>query len=374
MIRQLLDNIDFSTDLELWLLAVFVLALLVALRSLPLVIYIDIQKHLFDEPGERSTHTHKVPILGGVSIYISLILAIGLSGVFMDSRILILLAACLTLLFFLGLKDDLFVLAPKKKFYGQLAATLVLVLATDIRIIGFSDMFSVQTLPYWVSIAFTVFVFILIINAINLIDGINGLAGSIGLMASLVFGYLFYMSGDLIPATMAVALAGSLIPFLRLNMVKPRIFMGDTGSMIVGFMLAYFTVSFINAAQTNPDSDFYSSVPVLVEAILFFPLLDTLRIFIIRIFVHKTSPFKADRNHIHHRLLNLGYSHLKATLIIIAMNLGIIGLAFAIKDMEIHIQLLCITGFGVFLFVSPFFQKIKNNNKSINKLRTSSDK
>lgn len=374
MIKELLDSFDFFAHIELWLLGVLLFAMVISFRSFPLIIYIAIKKHLFDEPIERSTHSFKVPTLGGIGIYISLMFVIGLAGAFFPSKILAILAGVLTLFFFLGLKDDLFLLAPKKKFYGQLAATLALVMATDIRIIGFSDMFSVLTLPYWVSILFTVFVFILIINAINLIDGINGLAGSIGLMASLVFGVLFYRSNQLIPATLAFALAGSLIPFLRLNMVKPKIFMGDTGSMIVGFMLAYFAVNFINEAQTDPTSEFKNSVPILTQAILFFPLLDTLRIFIIRIFIHKTSPFKADRNHIHHRLLDLGYSHVKATLIILAMNISIIALAFALKDLEIHIQLLCISCFGIGLFLIPFLFKIATNGSMAGKLRPSTDK
>ena len=150
--------------------------------------------------------------------------------------------------------------------------------------------------------------------------------------------------------------------------------MGDTGSMIIGFMLAYFTVSFISQAQTDPYSAFHTSVPVIVQAILFFPLLDTLRIFFIRIFVHKTSPFKADRNHIHHRLLDLGHSQFKATAWILLMNLGIIALAFLLRDLNIYIQLLSVSGFGIFLFAIPFFRKIKKKMPLANKIRTTTDK
>jgi UDP-N-acetylmuramyl pentapeptide phosphotransferase/UDP-N-acetylglucosamine-1-phosphate transferase len=302
-----------------------------------------------------------VPTLGGIGFFISLMLVIGVSGAIQDSKTLIILSGGLTLLFFIGLKDDIFMLAPVKKFLGQLIASTLLITLADLRIIGFSNLLSVETLPYWVSIAFTVFVFILIINAVNLIDGINGLAGSIGLMASLVFAIIFYLTNNWIPATLAVALAGALVPFLRLNMLKPKIFMGDTGSMILGFMLAFFTISFINQSQSSPEAIFHNSVPVMVEAILFFPLLDTLRIFMIRIFVHKTSPFKADRNHIHHRLLDLGHSHIRSTTLIVLMNLGIITLALAIKNLEIHVQLVIVSGVGSLLFLMPFLKKIRNS-------------
>ena len=374
MIRELLDNINISEYAELWLLAVFLGTLLISFRSFPLIIYIAIKRHFFDEPDDRSAHDFKVPTLGGIGIYICLMLVISLSGVLLNSMDMIILIGGLTVLFFLGLKDDLYVLDPKKKFLGQLLVALVLVTLSDIRVIGFSNLFSVETLPYWLSIIFTVFIFILIINAFNLIDGINGLAGTIALMASVVFATLFYLADNLLLATLAVALAASLIPFLRLNMVKPKIFMGDTGSMIVGFMLAYFAVSFISMAQTSPESNFKNSVPIIIQAILFFPLLDTFRILIIRIFVHKTSPFKADRNHIHHRLLDLGYSHLRATTIILLMNLSIIILAFLLTDLEIHIQLVCISGFGIFLFFFPFLKRAKKSRTSIGKMSPTADK
>ena len=135
------------------------------------------------------------------------------------------------------------------------------------------------------SILFTVFVFILIINAFNLIDGIDGLAGSIALFASLIFGVLFYQTGNVNVATLAFALIGALIPFLKRNFSRHnKIFMGDTGSMIIGFLLALFVVSFLSNSYFLEDAYYKKSAPVIAIAILFFPLMDTLRIFIIRIF------------------------------------------------------------------------------------------
>jgi len=258
---------------------------------------------------------------------------------------------------------------------GQLIASFLFVTITDVRIIGFSNILSVEVLPYWVSIGFTVFLFVLITNAYNLIDGIDGLAGSVALMASLVFGLLFYQAKYIGSATLTFALAGALIAFLKFNLSKKnKIFMGDTGSLIVGFMLAVFAVSFISYSQVQTELGAKDSSPIVTAAILFFPLMDIFRIFFIRIFIHKTSPFKADRNHIHHRLLDLGYSQLRATTIILLMNLSIIILAFLLKDLEIHIQLICISSFGIFLFLIPFFKKIKKKMPVINKMTPSADK
>ena len=361
MIKELLQNFNILDHMELWLIAIGLLAFYISFRSFGPIMTIAKEKHLMDEPDSRSVHSVNVPTLGGIGIFISLILVISLAGSILNSRNLLIMAGAITLLFFLGLKDDLLVLSPRKKFLGQLLASFLLVTITDIRIIGFSNMFSVEVLPYWVSIAFTVFVFVLIINALNLIDGVDGLAGSIALMASLVFGVLFYQANYIGSATLAVALAGTLLAFLRLNFSKTnKIFMGDTGSLVVGFMLAVFAVSYISYSQIKTPLGATDSSPILTVAILFYPLMDTLRIFFIRIFIHKTSPFIADKNHIHHRILSLGYSHIQTTAIIIIFNILVIGFAYSIRSLEIHLQLLLLIGFGMGLYLLPFLKHARN--------------
>ena len=136
--------------------------------------------------------------------------------------------------------------------------------------------------------------------------------------------------------------------------------MGDTGSLVVGFMLAVFAVSFISYSQTQTTLGATDSSPIIAVAILFYPLVDTLRIFFIRIVVHKTSPFLADKNHIHHRLLSLGYSHKQTTGIIIILNALMIAFAFAITNLEIHIQLVLLLGVGLTLFTLPFIKQVRN--------------
>jgi len=252
--------------------------------------------------------------------------------------------------------------SPLKKLVGQLIASFLFIAITDIRIIGFSGIFSVEVLPYWASILFTLFVFVLIINAFNLIDGVDGLAGSIALTASLVFGFLFYQADYVGSATLAAALAGSLIAFLRHNFSKKhKLFMGDTGSLIVGFMLAVFAVSYISYNQSLTEIGAKDNSPVVALAVLFFPLMDTLRIFFIRIFVHKTSPFLADKNHIHHRLLSFGHTHKQTTVILIILNAIVIAFAFGIRNLEINLQLVLLTGFGLMVFLVPFTKQARNN-------------
>ena len=195
----------------------------------------------------------------------------------------------------------------------------------------------------------------MIINAYNLIDGVDGLAGSIALYASVTFAFVFVKDSDYSLATISVALTGALIPFLRLNFSdKRKIFMGDTGSMIVGFLLAFFAVSFISNSQVIEISTFHKASPALVLAILFYPLMDTFRIFMIRIFILKKSPFLADKNHIHHQFLKIGYSHKKTTLIISIINVIIILIAFSCLSFNLNTQIFALLLYGSLLFFIPF--------------------
>lgn len=358
MIETLLENFTPENNAIPWLICAFILAFIIAYQTFPTILYVAKAKQLMDEPDSRSLHSDRTPTFGGIGIFLSLIVVMTIVGAFLNTKVLLLVMGGLTILFFLGLKDDLTVLSASKKLIGQLFAALLLIVFTNTRIIGFSSILDVYTLPYWISIGFTLFVYILIINAYNLIDGVDGLAGTIALCASGIFVYLFVNGNDLSLATIAIALCGALLAFLRLNFSKKsKIFMGDTGSMIVGFLLAFFTISFINMAQINEDSSYYRASPALAFALLFYPLIDTLRIFFIRIVIHKTSPFKADKNHIHHRFIKSGYSHLETTILICGINLLIVGIAFNLLHLNLNTQILCLLLYGSTLYILPFLLK-----------------
>ena len=179
MIKTLLDNFNPENNAILWLIAAFVLAFIIAWQTFPTILYVAKEKHLMDEPDSRSMHSNRTPTLGGIGIFFGIIVVMTIVGAFLNTKVLLLVMGGLIILFFLGLKDDLTVLSPGKKFLGQLFVATLLIVFTDTRIIGFSSILDVHTLPYWVSIGFTLFVYILIINAYNLIDGVDGLAGTI---------------------------------------------------------------------------------------------------------------------------------------------------------------------------------------------------
>ena len=243
MIQELLAYFNPLDYLGIWLLWAFLLAFVVSWMTFPTILKVSQVKQLMDEPGTRSAHSTKTPTLGGIAIFFSLTVVITTIGGVLDTKLLMLLLGGMTVLFFLGLKDDLLVLAPRTKFMGQLLVVGVLIIFTDTRIIGFFGLLGVSTLPYWISVIFTLFVYILIINAYNLIDGVDGLAGGLALFASAAFAFLFWIMKDVSMMTISVAAIGSLVPFLRFNFSRKRkIFMGDTGSMLIGFVIAFFVL------------------------------------------------------------------------------------------------------------------------------------
>ena len=355
MIQDFLLDFNPLDHLLPWLIAAFIIAFFVSMSTFPAIFKIAEAKHLMDEPGERSTHSERTPTLGGVGIYISLVVVITIIGGVLDTKILLLILGSLTILFFLGLKDDLLILSPRKKLIGQVLAAMVLIVFTDTRILGFSGLFGITILPYWLSVAFTMFVYLLIINAYNLIDGVDGLAGTLALLAASAFLFLSIKIDDVTMATVAVSMIGALIPFLRLNFSqRKKIFMGDTGSMIIGFLIAFFAVRFISNTQTHSASVFFNCSPIVVLSIVFFPLLDTLRIFFIRLVVYRKSPFSADKNHLHHKFLDLGFNHLQTTSYIVILNFMLIAFSYTLRDMDILHQLIILIITGIFLYSSLF--------------------
>ena len=196
----------------------------------------------------------------------------------------------------------------------QICASLILVAMGNFKVDNFYGIFGIHQIPYFVSIPLTVFIFIAIINAINLIDGIDGLAGGISLIAGVGFGIWFILNDHFSFGCLAFAMSGSLLGFLRFNFSKTsKIFMGDTGSLIIGYLLSIFAVEFLslNVGYKN-DSQAYFNAPIIVMVLLIVPIFDTLRVFIVRI-VKGGSPFVADRNHMHHILIDSGLNHFWAS-------------------------------------------------------------
>ncbi|MBO9571842.1 MAG: undecaprenyl/decaprenyl-phosphate alpha-N-acetylglucosaminyl 1-phosphate transferase [Chitinophagaceae bacterium] len=296
----------------------------IAYMAIPAIITVAERKKLFDLPDERKIHKEHIPSLGGLGIFAGFMLACLLAAhPGMAPEFQYFFAAALVL-FFLGLKDDILVISPIKKFIGQVIAAYLIVDKGGIQIKSMYGFFGVHELPPMFSIILTYFTVIVIINSFNLIDGIDGLAGTLGLIAAAAFGF-YFVKADIIPyAVLAFALVGSLGAFLIFNFHPAKIFMGDTGSMLIGVVNSILVIKFIETAQSGETSFPVGAAPAIGFTVLLIPLMDTLRVFAIRIFKRR-SPFSPDRNHIHHLMVDKGWTHITIT-----CTLGAAGAVFVV--------------------------------------------
>ncbi|MFM2360366.1 MAG: hypothetical protein RLY16_2359 [Bacteroidota bacterium] len=307
------------------------LAFMITFFAIPIIIQVARQKKMFDEPDERKVHKMVIPTLGGLGIFAGFILAT-LLGVPARNPHLQYFVAAAIVIFFLGIKDDILVLSPAKKFIGQLLAAGIVIRFGGVQITHMHGFLGIDAIPPVASVVFTMFTIVVITNSFNLIDGVDGLAGSLGLLTALVFGTYFYFAGQMMYAVMAIALSGSLIGFLIYNFSPAKIFMGDTGSLLIGLMNSIMVINFINQAGTATARVPLDAAPAIGFAIMIVPLFDTLRVFSHRI-LDRRSPFSPDRTHVHHFLLDLGFSHRKVTLLCVGANIGFIALAFALRSL-----------------------------------------
>lgn len=310
----------------------FITAFMITYLAIPSIINVARVKHLFDEPGERTSHSSSVPTLGGLGIFAGLIFSVTFWTPFTVFNELQYILCALIIIFLIGAKDDIVPLTPKKKLIGQILAALILIFKADVKLTSLYGLFGIGGIPEMVSIPLTLFTIIVIINSVNLIDGINGLSGSIGVIVSMTLGYWFFQTNHIQLAVIAFALSGSLIAFLKYNFSPAKIFMGDTGSLIVGLIMAILAISFIEMNKGLDHPYAFKSVPAVAFGILIIPLFDTLRVFTIRIKNGK-SPLYPDRNHIHHLLLDLGLSHMQATGVLSLVNIAFISLVYFMQHL-----------------------------------------
>ncbi|TFH47803.1 MAG: undecaprenyl/decaprenyl-phosphate alpha-N-acetylglucosaminyl 1-phosphate transferase, partial [Bacteroidia bacterium] len=302
---------------------------------IPSVIKIVNERQLKDKPGKHKIHTKEIPTLGGIAIFGGF--AFGyLLGVDDHMQGASYVTAAALMLFFTGLKDDLINLSPWKKITAEVGAALIIALFTDLRFTSFHGLAGIGNVPAWVSYIVTVVLVVIIINSFNLIDGIDGLAASLGIIASVVFGTWFWLSGDYGYAIMAAALAGSLVIFIRFNLSDGpgKIFMGDSGSLVIGFIMAVFAIRFNEIIAAGKGFITLDSAPSVSIGILIIPLFDTFRIIILRLANHQ-SLLEADQRHTHHMMLRAGFTHLQATVLMSLFNIFIIAVAFIFDGLGI---------------------------------------
>jgi len=351
--------------MELFLIiSALLISFVLVLITVPPIIRVAKTKHLYEPFEARKIHTTIVPPLGGVAIFIAFILSTIIATDGLNFNSLKYIIAAVIIMFFIGLKDDLLTISARKKFFVQVFAALLLITMGDIRFTDLHGIFGIHEIGYLTSVTLSLLAMIGIINAVNLIDGIDGLASGLAIFGSTVFGVWFYLSGNYQLSIMSFALVGSLSGFFLFNVfgTSNKLFMGDTGSLIIGIIMSTMVIKF-NQLNLVADPFNILAAPAFSLAVIIVPIIDTFRVMTIRI-LNKKSPFSADNNHVHHRLLKLfPGSHLRVTLILIGSTLIITSLAYllSLSTLSVTVQFLLIASFGVF---SSFFPSILLQRKS----------
>ena len=332
----------------------FLSALFISYIAIPKLIQFALKLKLLDTAGDRSSHQVSTPFFGGIAIFTGVICSLIFWADNFENIQYTLVS--ILIVFIVGLIDDLRAITAFKKLIGQILATLVLILLGDLQIDNMHGVLGIYELPIWASVSFTIFVVIVIINGFNLIDGIDGLAGGLGLISSFCFGVIALLMNQIDIALISFTLMGALLGFLKYNIFPARIFMGDTGSLVVGMILSILAINCIKYGLVNENYSSPNVGPLLAISFLAIPLFDSLRVFIVRA-INGNGPFTAARDHVHHTLIDLGIGHKYSSLILFAVSVIIIFLTYLLikLNVNINVSIAILALVSYLLWLIPFY-------------------
>ncbi len=330
----------------------FGLSFILALVLIPFVIKTALHRNIVDEADERKSHTGVVPSLGGIGIFVSFTLVLLLTIPTEQFEVFRYILMALGVIFLLGAQDDLRPLSPMAKLIGQLIAVYVLVFWADIRITQFYGLFGIEAIPYALSTFISVLFYLFVINSYNLIDGINGLCSTVVILTTSLLGLWFFMIGYYDYSTLSFVVSGATLAFLKYNITPAKIFMGDTGSLVLGAVCSIIVIQFMEINMTLSTHPLKFDSPVIIAfGLMILPIYDTLRVFTIRL-LEGTSPFVPDKRHLHHLMLESGLSHMQSTFTLLAFNVLMIIVALQLEHLHI------VLGFIVLLSLSIIFTQV----------------
>ena len=290
-------------------------------------------------PNERKEHVFPIPTMGGIAVVAGMMTSLFMWLPARYEAMQISFFFSIVVMFCMGIMDDIKDLSASYKFLIQIGLS-ILMATSGIRITNFEGLFGVYELPLAAQYTFTLLTIVGVTNAFNLIDGIDGLAGGLGFMSLTTLGIFLSLNGDFTSALIAFSLAGGIVAFLYFNFNPAKIFLGDTGSLVLGFSIAVLCIRLmqVNTVTTLPH------VPLFILGIVFIPVFDTMRVFATRIWKGR-SPFQADKTHIHHLLTNAGFSHLFATRVICCLHGFILIEVYWLREMKEEYILLILVSF-----------------------------
>lgn len=309
-------------------------ACLFAIRFNPTLVLLAYKKGILDSPGTRKLQTKPVPVIGGISVYLAAISSAAVINIFLPTDSLYMAIAAISIIFFVGLLDDLTDISPSKKFVYQIMIVIILFASNSYRIDTLNGLFGIYELPWYVSLILSLLTGVGLMNALNMIDGVDGLSSGIGICTCGFCGSYFLVHHDIVYAALAFTFLGSLIPFFFCNVFshKYKMFIGDSGSLVMGMLAYIFSCQILH----ETDSLIGSKNVSLMVAIFAVPIFDTLRVMTMRMLAGG-SPFKADKTHLHHIFVSLKLPHMLITMIILLMVISIEAFWFILFNFNLSV-------------------------------------
>jgi UDP-N-acetylmuramyl pentapeptide phosphotransferase/UDP-N-acetylglucosamine-1-phosphate transferase len=320
----------------------------------PSLVRIAKMKNIVDNPNARKLNKEPIPVLGGVGVFFGMMFSLAVAGYYVEGFSLhfdIIIAMLIML--YTGVGDDILNLSPRLRFGLQIFTVSLMMFIGDMYIDNFHGLWGVYQLPWVLAVALTIVSGVGIINSINLIDGVDGLCSGYGMFATMLFGVIFMRMGDVSYSVLAFTIFGALIPFMLHNVFgkKYKMFMGDGGSLVLGFILSLFVMRVIQAG-INTDS---GSTISFTLAILAIPVFDTLRVMSSRM-LHGRSPFSPDKTHLHHMFIELGFSHVITAVNVVLLNGMVVAIWYICSLLELseEMQLYIVIASGLMFTVGLY--------------------
>ena len=320
----------------IYYISIFALSFILTWFIIPLIRAVILKNKLVQYPNDRSSHQKIVPSFGGLAFFLVFVIGVLITPEiiekvfhacklgYINSLIMrVLIVISLIIIVYTGVKDDNKILSPFRKLLGQFASAGLIVSFDNFRIQSFYGLFNIHDIPLTISIIISVVFIITFMNAFNLIDGIDGNAAINGISISFFFCFFFYHTDSMFFIGLCLMIIGTLSAFLRYNFsTTNKIFMGDTGSLTIGLVLSILALKLLNIKEYQFNFEFieYHDLPIIVLTILFLPISDLMRVVVIRI-INNKAIYKPDKNHIHHAMISIGFSHRRASLVINTLNI-----------------------------------------------------
>ena len=307
---------------SLLLIAIFLIACIATQWIFPNVLNVAFQKNIVDNPDARKLQRRPVPVLGGACVFFGVVMGLCFAQLFFNLSSLFPVMCAMTVMLCVGIMDDIIDLSPKTRFIVEILVVLVTLCANGYMIDSFHGLWGLSEISVYIAVPLAVVAAVGIINAINLVDGVDGLSTGYCMMASSLFGIMAAIVGDWPILLLAVISVGALLPFFLHNVFgkTTKMFIGDGGTLMMGVMISAFVMNMLNsdALYDGLASQGLGLIPFTL-AVLAVPVFDTLRVMLARI-VRGNSPFKPDKTHLHHLFIELGFSHVGATVSILSLN------------------------------------------------------